>query len=108
MSFDAGTLANEATVAAIVGGAVLAGARLWLRSQLSDIQKGTTAIQADTVQLKRNGGSSVADAAMAGRDISAQTLRAVEKLNDKFTEHLVQSARKDGEQDAKIDMLLSR
>lgn len=62
---------------------------------------GYVSLRQDTRQLRHNGGSHVADYAMEARDNSRRTLEALQV-------HLVESARKNGEQDALLQVLLER
>jgi hypothetical protein len=83
-------MADTATVAGgviAVGGVIVTSLKLW--------------IERDLKQLRHNGGSHVADYARDARDNSQKALEMI-------GEHLVQSARKEGEQDAKLAILLDR
>lgn len=82
--------------AAVVGGIILTVLKLWLRS-----------LHEDTKQLQHNGGSHVADYAKDARDAARDAVAAVQKLSDVLTAFRIDVARKEGEQDAKLGVLMA-
>lgn len=65
-------------------------------------------LREDTAQLRNNGGSSVKDSVDRNETMTREVLRKVDKLNDRLTEHLIQAAGKDAEQDVQLRILLGR
>lgn len=88
---------NVQNVAAEIGGTIAVGTvmlgvlKMWVKEQ-------TREVRSDTSQLQRNGGSTVADAAVIARDSSLRTEKAL-------ADHLIQSAAANASQDAKIEIL---
>lgn len=101
-------LANVATeVSAVVGvGAALGaiGAKVAKRW----INDAVTAVRSDTQQLRRNGGSHVADHAEKAYQESVKTNEELAKLKDTLTDHLIASARQTGAYDTKFELLMSQ
>lgn len=81
-----------------VGGVLGTAGRYWIRNTIRDQ---LAPLERDTMQLRRNGGSSVADAAMVARDSSLRT----EKV---LNEHLIQSAATHARHDTLIQMLIDQ
>lgn len=69
------------------------------------IRREVRAVREDTQQLRKNGGRSVADHVQQAKDISQATLDAVEKIDRRLSDHLIDAAAQRGAMEARMTLI---